>query len=84
MQTLTLREYEDCAIDVLLDVGQLDALRKHRIDVTPSTDAGYPYVLRPSSYIGTMRLGDLSIVVRPKVPIDRVMFLIAYALDPND
>ena len=84
MQTLTLREYEDCAIDVLLDVGQLDALRKHRIDVTPSTDAGYPYVLRPSSYIGTMRLGDLSIVVRPKVPIDRVMFLVAYALDPND
>ena len=83
MQTLTLHEYQDCAVYVPLDVGQLAALAQSGIDVTPSIEEKGKYVLRPSSRIGALRLGDLSIVVRPKIPIDRVMFLVAYALDPN-
>ena len=84
MQTLTLREYEDCAIDVPLDAGQRAALTDAHIEVKPPESEGETWILRPSSYIGTIRLGDLSIVVRPKIRIDRVMFLVAYALDPND
>ena len=42
---------------------------------------GFTWVLQPTSYIGTVRLGNLSVVVRPKIPIDRVTFLIAYVLD---
>ena len=84
MQTLTLHEYQDCAVDVPLDAGQLAALAQSGIDVTLSTDERSKYVLRPASKIGTVRLGDFSIVVRPKIRIDRVMFLVAYALDPND
>ena len=84
MQTLTLHEYQDSAVDVPLDAGQLAALAQSGIDVTLSIDGRSRYVLRPSSYIGTVRLDVLSIVVRPKIPICRVMFLVAYALDPND
>ena len=29
-------------------------------------------------------MGDRSIIVRPKIPIDRVMFLISYAIDPKE
>ncbi len=83
MQTLTLKEYEDCPIHVDLDVGQRAALAGAHIGIAAPTDDQHTWVLRPSSYIGTVRLDDLSIVVRPKIPIDRVMFLVAYALDPK-
>ena len=34
------------------------------------------------SYVGAVDFGSLAIEVRPKVPLDRVMFLISYAIDP--
>ncbi len=84
MQTLTLHEYEDCPINFPLEKGQLSALAEAHIVVRPSVVQGQTYVLHPSSYIGTAHIGDLCVVVRPKIPIDRVMFLVAYALNPND
>ena len=30
-----------------------------------------------------MNVGDLDVIVRPKIPVDRVMFLITYAMDPK-
>ena len=30
-----------------------------------------------------MNIGDRSVIVRPKIPVDRVMFLMTYALDPR-
>ncbi len=84
MQTLTLREYESHAVNFQLGKAQLAGLDAAHIEVTPSSIEGETYVLRPSSYIGALRLVGLSIVVRPKIPIDRVMFLVAYALDPRD
>ncbi len=84
MTPLTLVEYEPRPVNVRLDLEQRKVLTGAHIDVTPPTDEGTTWVLRPSSYIGTVRLGDLSVVVRPKIPIDRVMFLVAYAIDPKD
>ena len=75
---LELREWEQQSVERSLDAGQLDALRAARIDVTPRGDDRYE--LRPSSRIGVVSAGDLSVVVRPKVPMDRVLFLVAYAL----
>ena len=49
----------------------------------PSLNEEGGYVLRPSSYVGAVNIGDLAIVIRPKIPIDRVMFLIAYSMDPK-
>ena len=84
MTPITLVEYEPQPINVPLDLEQRKVLADSHIDVTPSTDELATYVLRPSSYIGTVRVGDLSVIVRPKIPIDRVMFLVAYAIDPKD
>ncbi len=84
MRTLTLCEYEPHPVYFRLDSEQLAALKAAHIDVTAPTVDGATCSLNPSSYIGTVRSGDLSIVVRPKISIARVMFLVAYALDPND
>ena len=75
---LELREWERHDVELPLDADQLDALRAAHIDVTPR--GGDRYELRPSSRIGIVTTGDLAVVVRPKVPMDRVMFVLAYAL----
>ena len=84
MQTLTLHEYENHPVNFQPDKAQFAGLAAAGIEVTPSSSAGASYLLRPSSRIGAVSVGGLSIVVRPKIPIDRVMFLVAYALDPRD
>ena len=81
---LTLNEYQSRNVNVPLDLGQREILNKSHIAVTAPTVEGATWELTPSSYIGTVRLGDRSIIVRPKIPIDRVMFLIAYAIDPKE
>lgn len=40
------------------------------------------FVVTPRNTIGTVRIGDTDVVVTPKVPIDRVLFMVAYATDP--
>ena len=84
MIPLTLVEYESQPVNVALDLEQRRVLASARIDVAPPTDEKAKWILRPSSHIGTVRVGNLSIIVRPKIPIDRVMFMVAYALDPKD
>ena len=84
MQTIQLREYEPCRISAPLDGQQLDALRQARVEVRPAGASGTEWELRPSSYIGAVRCGELNIIIRPKIPIDCVMFLVSYALNPGD
>ncbi len=36
----------------------------------------------PGGQVGTMRIGNDVIVVKPKIPIDRALFMVAYAADP--
>ena len=81
MATLTLREYEEHPVSVPLDAGQLAGLRAAHIEVAAPKSDGATWVLKPSSHVGALRLGPLSIVVQPKIPVERVMFLVAYALD---
>ena len=84
MQTLELREYQDYFWREPLSSAQLRALGDARIGVTPSPDEDEVYILRPSSWIGTVNVGDIAVVVRAKIPIDRVMFLITYAMGPKN
>ena len=84
MRHLELKEYESHSGNVPLDKDQLRALADAPIEVTPSPDADGAYRLKTSSYIGALNIGELAVVIRPKIPIDRVMFLIAYAMDPRD
>ena len=82
-QRLKLREYEDRVWSGYLDPDQLRAFSAAHIDVSPATDRPDAYVLRPSSWVGAVNVGALAVIVRPKIPVDRVMFLITYAMDPR-
>ena len=84
MQTLQLRENEPCRIRSGLDGNQLEALRQARVEVRPVGSSGVEWELRPSSWVGVVRHGELDIIIRPRIPLDRVMFLVGYALDPGD
>ena len=83
METLELREYEEYSWRAPLDSAQLRALKDAHIGVAPSPDENGGYILTPSSYVGAVNVGDLVVVVRPKVSMDRVMFLLTYAMDPK-
>ena len=85
MRRLELREHQPYPKNVPLDKEQLRALTGcgAHIQVLPSLNEEGGYILRPSSYVGAVNIGDLAIVIRPKIPIDRVMFLIAYSMDPK-
>lgn len=40
------------------------------------------FVVTPGGVVGTVRVGDETVTVRPKIDIDRVLFMVAYANDP--
>ena len=82
-QPLELTEYQQCVWDAPLDHGQLQALAAAHISVSPSVDREDAHLLRPSSWVGAVNIGDRSVIVRPKIPVDRAMFLMTYALDPK-
>jgi len=52
------------------------------LSVAPAWDAPGAFDLVPGSEVGAISLDGSDVVVRPKVPTDRVLFLISYALDP--
>ena len=83
MDRLELREYEERAWPGSLTRDQLEALARAHVDVSPTTDRDGAYLLRPSSYVGAVNVGDLAIIVRPKIPVGRVMFLMTYAMTPR-
>ena len=85
MRRLELNEHQQYPQSVPLDKDELRALTASgaHIQVTPSADEEGAYILRPSSYVGAVNIGDLAVVIRPKIPIDRVMFLITYSIDPK-
>ena len=82
-QPLELTEFQQCVWDAPLDHGQLQALAAAHISVSPSVDREDAHLLRPSSWVGAVNIGDRSVIVRPKILVDRVMFLMTYAMDPK-
>ena len=83
IKPLELTEYQECVWDAPLDHVQLQAVAAAHISVSPSVDREGAHLLRPSSWVGAVNIGDRSVIVRPKIPVDRVMFLMTYALDPK-
>jgi 5-methylcytosine-specific restriction enzyme subunit McrC len=79
---LRLAEYETTP-GVALTGQQRDQLLTlaPSVSVTPTIGADDRYDLTPGSYIGVLRLAeDLEILIRPKVSMARVLFLISYAI----
>ena len=83
MQHLELTEHERYPSAVPLTQEQREALSNARIAVSASQSAEGTYELTPSSYVGTVNAGSLSVIVRPKIKMDRAMFLILYAMQPE-
>lgn len=84
MQTLTLPEYgtlTDVALESA-DVGALATFSPSQLAVSPTLH-GDGYDLSASSWVGTIRTPGLSLMLEPKIPISRLLFLLSYTLDPT-
>src|SRR5437867_3243184 len=83
MRRLTLSEFKPSLEPVELTVEERDLLRAAApsIAVTPASGTTSAYFLTPASEIGVVQVGSLTIEIRPKLPIERVLFLVAYAID---
>ena len=81
MRRIDLREYVTSE-PLELSAGEHDALRAAVPSLTIEQVPGEAnvYCLKPGSTIGALELGDLSVVIHPKLDISRVLFLASYAL----
>ena len=83
MRQIDLREYERSE-PVALAIDERDRLAealRGSITIEPAPGAEDRYFLTPGSTIGALELGDLSVSIRPKLSISRVLFLASYAAD---
>jgi 5-methylcytosine-specific restriction enzyme subunit McrC len=83
LRPISLEEYR--RERVRLSPDERDALRRltDTITIAPLWEEPDTYDLTPGSTIGAINLGDLAIQIRPKISLDRVLFLLSYALDPR-
>ena len=81
MRRIDLQEYVTSA-PLHLAVGERDALRATVPSLTIESAPGVAgvYCLKPGSTIGALEIGDLSVAIRPKLDISRVLYLASYAL----
>jgi 5-methylcytosine-specific restriction enzyme subunit McrC len=82
MRLLTLREYQTSQ-PIALTTLELSDLRRlaPSVDVTPAFDGSGQLTLTPGSEVGTVNLGSLALEIRPKLPIDRLLFLLSYTME---
>ena len=57
--------------------------RREHFEATITTEPDDTYRVQPGSVVGSLRIGDRTVVVEPKLPIDRVLFMTAYTADPH-
>lgn len=78
---LSLKEHT-LTPSVELSAAERDQLRATVPDlrISPSAGSGSRYDLWPTSTIGIVRIGDHTVEIRPRLPLDRVLFLASYAI----
>ena len=81
MKPVDLREYQPREFE--LTSTQFAALQRHRgdlgITIEPTANET-TWRLTPGSIVGALDIGDVSVAIRPKLDIGRVLFLASYAL----
>ena len=84
MRRIDLLEY-DTTRAARLSAVELDVLQRHQsklgVTVTPTVGRPDCYDLTARSIVGAVDLDDLSICIRPKLPVGRLVALMAYAAD---
>ena len=79
MRQIDLREYEKRA-GLTLSVAERDTLRKALpLTIEPAIGNEAAYDVTPGSTIGAIEIGDLSVLIRPKIGIQTVLSLACYA-----
>jgi 5-methylcytosine-specific restriction enzyme subunit McrC len=84
VRQLLLREYETTR-GVYLGPDECDSLRALIPDLAIAPSFGQPgrYDITPSSTVGVADLSSLAVSIRPKIAIERLLFLVSFALDPT-
>ena len=81
MREINLQEHRWSCKPYALSVYERDALRQAvPVAITPAPGSGNTYFLRPNSTIGTVEVGDLSVLIEPKIGIAQVLSLACYAI----
>lgn len=85
MREITLHEHQTSE-PIALTLSQRDALAEliPSLVIQPFCGTNDRYLLTPGHVVGAVTLEDLALVIQPKIPIDRVLFLISYALHRRD
>jgi 5-methylcytosine-specific restriction enzyme subunit McrC len=84
MEHLKLSEYAtEYAVELTRE--ERDSLTNAIPSLTIAPSVGFEnrYDLTASSWIGAYQIGELAVEIRPKLPIERVLFLMSYSLDPS-
>eukprot|EP01047_Picozoa_sp_COSAG01_P001866 COSAG01_NODE_46_length_32080_cov_716.589319_15_plen_409_part_00 len=86
MRQILLTEYKKSDMSFQLSTLERDTIAGALKSVTIEPEPGRvnSYFLTPSSTIGVLETDSLAIRIRPKMPIERVLFLISYSLDPSN
>jgi 5-methylcytosine-specific restriction enzyme subunit McrC len=85
VREIRLREFQQSE-PVELSVTQRDALAElvPSLNIRPVKGSSGAFSLTPQSTVGAAVVEGLAVVLEPKIPIDRVLFLISYCLDPKN
>ena len=82
MPKIDLQEYRQSE-PISLSPTELNALNAKELSltITPTGDAEGTYYLTPSSTVGAFEVGDLSILIDPKIGIPQLLSLACYTID---
>ncbi|KAB2813101.1 restriction endonuclease [Pimelobacter simplex] len=82
MRRLTLTEGEAPRV-VELTAAEADALGSAELAVVNRTPGSTDWLVAAGTKVGVAKVGDLQISIRPKIAIDRLVFLMGYATKPT-
>ena len=81
---VNLNEYKKSEA-VALSPSARDALKRvPSLTIEPVSGTEDRYHLTPGSHVGALEVGNLSVSIRPKLPIGRVLYLASYAMEEID
>ena len=81
MREITLQEYVRSE-PMRLSTAELRTLQTSKLSISsaPTGDAEGAYILTPGSIVGAVEIGDLSVLIEPKIGIPRLLSLACYAM----
>lgn len=82
MRRLTLTE-GDPALPFALSDAEADALGTAELAVVSRTPGTADWLVAAGTKVGVARVGELQVTIRPKITIDRLVFLMGYATKPT-